>query len=46
VMMLTAYGDAERRRCAADYGAADFVTKPVDFDFLKIRLRQLHEPSI
>ena len=42
VMMLTAYGDEERRRRAAEYGAADFVTKPVDFDYLKERLRQLH----
>jgi CheY-like chemotaxis protein len=46
VMMLTAYGDDERRRRAAECGAADFVTKPVDFDFLRLRLRQLHEPSI
>jgi CheY-like chemotaxis protein len=46
VMMLTAYGDDERRRRAAECGAADFLTKPVDFDFLKVRLRQLHEPSI
>ena len=45
VMMLTAYGDEERRRRAAEYGAAEFVTKPVDFDFLKERLRQLHAPS-
>jgi CheY-like chemotaxis protein len=44
VMMLTAYGDDERRRRAAEYGAAEFVTKPVDFDFLKGRLRQLHPP--
>ena len=44
VMMLTAYGDEERRRRAAEDGAADFVTKPVDFDFLKIRLRELHGP--
>jgi CheY-like chemotaxis protein len=44
VMMVTAYGDDERRRRAADYGAADFVTKPVDFDFLKERLRRLHAP--
>jgi DNA-binding response OmpR family regulator len=41
-MMLTAYADDERRRRAAEYGAAEFVTKPVDFDFLKARLRQLH----
>jgi CheY-like chemotaxis protein len=45
VMMLTAYGDEERRRRAAECGAAEFVTKPVDFDFLKGRLRQLHAPS-
>jgi CheY-like chemotaxis protein len=45
VMMVTAYGDDERRRRAAESGAADFVTKPVDFDFLKQRLRQLHAPS-
>ena len=42
VMMVTAYGDEERRRLAAEYGAADFLTKPVDFDFLKERLRRLH----
>ena len=41
VMMVTAYGDEGRRRLAAEYGAADFVTKPVDFDQLKAQLRQL-----
>ena len=41
VMMVTAYGDEERRRLAADYGAAEFITKPVDFDQLKAQLRQL-----
>jgi CheY-like chemotaxis protein len=41
VMMITAYGDDERRRRAADYGAAEFITKPVDFDQLKAQLRQL-----
>ena len=41
VMMVTAYGDEERRRFAAEYGAAEFITKPVDFDFLKEQLRQL-----
>ncbi len=44
VMMVTAYGDDERRRQAAEIGAADFLTKPIDFDFLKERLRQLHAP--
>ena len=41
VMMVTAYGDDERRRSAGEYGAAEFITKPVDFDFLKGQLRQL-----
>ena len=41
VMMVTAYGDDERRRIAAEYGAAEFITKPVDFDLLKDQLRQL-----
>ena len=44
VMMVTAYGDEERRRRAAQIGADDFLTKPIDFDFLKQRLRQLHGP--
>ena len=41
VMMVTAYGDDERRRLAGEYGATEFITKPVDFDQLKVRLRQL-----
>ena len=41
VMMVTAYGDDERRRQAARDGAIEFVTKPVDIDFLKQQLRQL-----
>jgi CheY-like chemotaxis protein len=41
VMMVTAYGDEERRQRASEYGAAEFITKPVDFDFLKGQLRQL-----
>ena len=41
VMMVTAYGDDERRRRAAEFGAMEFVTKPVDFDLLKTRLQQL-----
>jgi CheY-like chemotaxis protein len=44
VMMVTAYGDDERRRRAAEYGAADFLAKPVDFEHLKAQLRQL--PSV
>ena len=41
VMMVTAYGDDERRRRAGEYGASEFITKPVDFDALKAQLRQL-----
>jgi CheY-like chemotaxis protein len=41
VIMVTAYGDDERRRQAAEYGAAEFLTKPVDFEHLKAQLRQL-----
>ena len=40
-MMVTAYGDHERRRVAKEYGAAQFITKPVDFDLLKAQLREL-----
>jgi DNA-binding response OmpR family regulator len=41
VMMVTAYGDDERRRRASELGASEFITKPVDFDHLKEQLRQL-----
>ena len=41
VMMVTAYGDNERRRQAEADGALLFLSKPVDFDFLKQQLRQL-----
>jgi DNA-binding response OmpR family regulator len=40
-MMVTAYGDDERRRRAREYGAAEFLTKPVDFNKLKAQLWQL-----
>ena len=43
VMMVT--GDDERRRLAGEYGAAEFVTKPVDFDFLKTQLRDLSDAA-
>ena len=41
VMMVTAYGDNERRQRASEYGAAEFITKPVDFDRLKRQLQYL-----
>jgi CheY-like chemotaxis protein len=41
VIMVTAYGDDERRRKAQEFGAREFVTKPVDFDLLRQQLQQL-----
>jgi len=41
VMMVTAYGDDDRRRRASEHGAAEFIMKPVDFDHLKAQLSQL-----
>jgi len=44
VMMVSAYGDDERRQQAGEYGAAEFITKPVDFAFLKRQLQHLPGP--
>jgi CheY-like chemotaxis protein len=41
VMMITAYGDDDRRRAAVERGAADFLAKPVDFQALKRQLEQI-----
>ena len=38
VIMVTAYGDDDRRRQAQEYGAAEFLMKPVDFPHLKRQL--------
>ncbi len=45
VMMVTAYGDNERRRRAAEHGAMEFISKPVDFDHLKAQLQALSGSS-
>ncbi len=39
VMMITAYGDAENFNTAKELGADDFLTKPVDFNLLKEKLK-------
>jgi len=39
VFMITAYGDAEKREQALELGATDFLTKPIDFQALKERIR-------
>ena len=44
VLMVTAYGDDERRHRADELGAADFLSKPVDYDQLKQQLIRLMRP--
>jgi two-component system, chemotaxis family, chemotaxis protein CheY len=39
VMMITAYGDAENYNTAMQLGADDFLTKPLDFNLLKEKLK-------
>ena len=39
VMMITAYGDTENYKQAMKLGADEFLTKPVDFNLLKEKLK-------
>ncbi len=41
VMMVTAYGDEENRNTSKQLGADDFLTKPLDFNELKNKLKEL-----
>lgn len=41
VMMITAYSDEENYQQAMKYGADDFLTKPLDFNLLKEKLKIL-----
>ncbi|MDJ0947325.1 MAG: response regulator [Alphaproteobacteria bacterium] len=41
VAMVTAYGDDENRSAANAYGAAEFITKPIDFGELKQKVAEL-----
>jgi len=41
VFVITAYGDEQNYRKAMDYGADDFLTKPVNFDELKKKIFSL-----
>jgi DNA-binding response OmpR family regulator len=36
--MITAYGDERTYQTAISYGADDYITKPVNFDTLKIKI--------
>lgn len=42
VMMITAYGDADNYTVAMELGADDFITKPVDFNSLKVKIKSIH----
>ena len=41
VFMITAYGDEKNYQTAITYGADDYITKPVNFDTLKIKIINL-----
>jgi len=41
VMMITAYGDAENYNTAMHLGADDFLTKPLEFQTLKEKLKAI-----
>ena len=41
VMMLTAYGNPENVKAAAELGADDFLVKPIDFMALKEKLKTI-----
>lgn len=41
VMMITAYGDDENYKRAMQLGADDFLTKPVDFTDLKMKIKTI-----
>ena len=43
VIMITAYGDADTERDAKRRGAAQLVSKPVDFEHLKAELAELSD---
>ena len=40
VIMITAYGDEATRKKAAQLGAADLLTKPIDFSLLRREIDQ------
>ncbi|MBK7087580.1 MAG: response regulator [Chitinophagaceae bacterium] len=41
VMMITAYGDDENYKQAIQFGADDFLTKPIDFTLLLSKLKNV-----
>lgn len=43
VMMITAYGDDENYKQSMELGADDFLTKPLDFQNLKEKLKHIEQ---
>jgi CheY-like chemotaxis protein len=43
VMMITAYGDDENYQKSMELGANDFLTKPLDFNNLKEKLKHIQQ---
>jgi DNA-binding response OmpR family regulator len=41
IFMISAYGDQENKNTAANLGADDFFTKPLDFKLLKEKIKSL-----
>jgi len=41
IMMITAYSDQENYKQAMEFGADDFLTKPLDFNMLKDKLKTM-----
>lgn len=41
VFMMTAYGDSDNHRKAEEYGADDYLNKPVEFERLKQKIFEL-----
>jgi CheY-like chemotaxis protein len=46
VIMVTAYGDEANHQAALNFGADDFITKPVDFKLLKDRIETMRNQSM
>ncbi len=44
VFMMTAYGDSENYHKAEEYGADDYLNKPVEFEHLKQKISELSDP--
>lgn len=43
VMMITAYGDDENYQQSMSLGANDFLTKPLDFNLLREKLKKMEQ---